>query len=694
MVVTEKTYRRAELASMGGLLMQTLGVVLVLLLGAASRSPAVSFESWHWLGGIPVWILLWVFFYQKRVESVEHVELDELRRQREQTGQSALFEVEAEDLLVAGRRLRTINRYVLPAVTILLAAYHIGIGVWLWAIAQAKAPFDIERVMEIQNARVAMALLAGLAVFPSFVLSRLVMGIAKDPARRMLRAGGNYLTGNCFVSLVLVVVLGVADFGFRMPELVVAWAIPVLLVVLGIEMVLNLVLEMYRPRMPGSEPRPAIESRLLGLISEPGDVARSIAEAMNYQFGFEISKTWFYQLLQKALGPLVLFQLFSLLALTAFVIVEPGQQAIIERFGQFRGQQIAPGLHLKLPWPIERARIVNKDQIREILLGTSVDERGNYHDEGDVVLWASQHDEHGEEYDILVAPPAEEKERVAASQSVSTHPVVERSGPQDQSVSVYLLRVVASLRYRVSDPKDYLYNYSNPDEVLSATIQEAFLRFAASRDSDQLMTAERHKVNEELRQELEAQIHRMDPPLGVELVDASLVGVHPPPAVAAAYEQVGAGELIYNQKVYAANTYATQVLTGLAGSPWLAEQIDLAIQEVGRNPDSEQARKHLADLLGRAGGEIARILNKAEADRTDSENIALADVAAFKAKLKAYRQAPRLFAAAEYLDTLARVLQPVRKYLVASPTGDRPFVVTFDMKDQEGIFGGLSTGKK
>ena len=62
-----------------------------------------------------------------------------------------------------------------------------------------------------------MVLLSG-AAFGAFVLSRMVMGLAKEPASRMLRAGGNYLTGNCFLSIILVVVLGLADFGFRTPR--------------------------------------------------------------------------------------------------------------------------------------------------------------------------------------------------------------------------------------------------------------------------------------------------------------------------------------------------------------------------------------------------------------------------------------------------------------------------------------------
>ncbi len=76
----------------------------------------------------------------------------------------------------------------------------------------------------------------------------------------------------------------------------------------------------------------------------------------------------------------------------------------MERFGQFRGDRLEPGLHFKWPWPIERVRIVDTGRIRQVMLGTADDESGEGHDEGNVVLWTNEHD-HGKEYDILVAPP-------------------------------------------------------------------------------------------------------------------------------------------------------------------------------------------------------------------------------------------------------------------------------------------------
>ena len=128
MAVTEKTYRRAELASLAGLLFQAVGTGLVFLLGLAGNAPSVGAESWHWLGGIPIWVLLLLVFHQRKLETQEQLELEELRRQRDTAGQNALFEVEAEDLLVAGRRLRKIIKYVLPIVTLVLALYHVVMG--------------------------------------------------------------------------------------------------------------------------------------------------------------------------------------------------------------------------------------------------------------------------------------------------------------------------------------------------------------------------------------------------------------------------------------------------------------------------------------------------------------------------------------------------------------------------------------
>ena len=107
------------------------------------------------------------------------------------------------------------------------------------------------------------------------------------------------------------------------------------------------------------------------------------------------------------------------------VIVEPGERAVIERLGQVHGEDLGPGLHVKLPWPIDQAQIVTGD-IQEVVLGAH-SEDGHAPDEGPVVLWTTEHEEEGNEYDILVAPPYYEKTRA------SCDPRSRRSSPEESS---------------------------------------------------------------------------------------------------------------------------------------------------------------------------------------------------------------------------------------------------------------------
>ncbi|MGC8159923.1 hypothetical protein ACP3WZ_25700, partial [Salmonella enterica] len=76
--------------------------------------------------------------------------------------------------------------------------------------------------------------------------------------------------------------------------------------VFGVEVFVNFVLDIYRPRKAGESPRPAFNSPLLGLVASPETVARSINEAINYQLGYDVSGTWLYRLLSRAAAPLIL----------------------------------------------------------------------------------------------------------------------------------------------------------------------------------------------------------------------------------------------------------------------------------------------------------------------------------------------------------------------------------------------------
>src|SRR5690606_7622778 len=85
-----------------------------------------------------------------------------------------------------------------------------------------------------------------------------------------------------------------------------------LIVVLGLitlEMALTLVFEIYRPRIKGRGAQHSLyESRIIGLLSRPDSLFSTAAHALDYQFGFKVSETWFYRFLQRSIAWIILVQ--------------------------------------------------------------------------------------------------------------------------------------------------------------------------------------------------------------------------------------------------------------------------------------------------------------------------------------------------------------------------------------------------
>src|SRR5438045_9662339 len=97
---------------------------------------------------------------------------------------------------------------------------------------------------------------------------------------------------------------------------------------------MNLILEMYRPRVKGKFERPLYDSRLVGLLGQPEGLITTAAQAIDYQCGFKVSETWFYRFFERAILWLVPLQVLLLILSTGFVVIEPGAQGLLEHFGR------------------------------------------------------------------------------------------------------------------------------------------------------------------------------------------------------------------------------------------------------------------------------------------------------------------------------------------------------------------------
>jgi len=549
--VTETTYTRSRRASLGGLALQLVAFGGVLALSLVTKSAAMNRLAWYLLGGVPLWFVTLLVFRQRELAALETLDLEELRREKRATGGGeALFGDEGAVNLsfrVADARLRWMQRWLIPGFGLFTALYLGFMGVVLWhrmAVKQVIGGVEIPglRIGEegwptLGNVPIAMVVLA-IVMLGTFLFSRYASGMSRVTEWQLLRGCGSYMLGNALAVMALLVCLGVQQYGgVASWEQALAYVIPVVMVILAIETLINFVLDIYRPRAPGVEPRACFDSRLLGLFAEPGGIATTIAEALNYQFGFQVSQTWFYQLLARTFAWLVLAGALSLWLLTCMVVVQPYEHVIIERWGRQVNAQapLAPGLHWKRPWPWEVARVYNTGQLHQINVGYK---RWNavpdYAEATTLQLWTDEKHMGQEHFDFLICPP---ERKTGEEEAPTTAPAAEADLPAaSREFPVNLIRMDMAVQYRIRP--DQLDRYSaamdKPEDALRNIAWEEVGRFTASSTVDSLLGRKLAEIGDVLRARMSARVSD----LGLEVVYVGVTNVHPEKTVAEAFRKV------------------------------------------------------------------------------------------------------------------------------------------------------------
>ncbi len=481
--------------------------------------------GWQSLAAAFIWLVLAIQFHQRSLAEQEKLDMNQLAREK---SSATIFQKgEAAALLAAAqRRLEVLEKWFVPVFAGLIAAYEIGMGVYL--VKAIPSGSDIRTQQPLVCAIVATAI-----AFIGFLMSRYATGMSAEARWKPLRAGGSFFLGLAVLCFLLAIALALVHFQIPVLVNIIKYVVPILLLVLGIETALNLVFDIYRPHLKDQYSRAAFDSRLLGTINEPGGIFRSVAAAMDYQFGFQVSQTWFYKLLEKAIVPLILFSAATLYLASCLVVVGPNEEGIVERFGRpttADGQvrHIGPGLHLKLPWPMDIAYTQPTGQVMELHIGyePKVDANGVMIPETKL-LWGQTHYE--KEHDLLVA--------------ANYTPADVTEGPAAGAVPVSLVKVNMPVQYRIKDLRAYVYGHSDPGKLLEDICYRELARLASSANveaeggGDQnLLGGGRTKAKQILTERIQKAADNEG--LGVEIVFVGLQGIHPPAEVAPDYQAV------------------------------------------------------------------------------------------------------------------------------------------------------------
>ncbi len=647
--------RKASTVALIAFLVHLVLFAGVLIIGkVVVHSEAVVVESWHLLGGILVWLALLLQFRQRRLAQQEQTDAETYQRLRREGRDSSVFETGTmeETLQLAQRRLVWMEKYLLPIFAVLTSIYLITIGIWQLMVVRAAG----EQVFPERSIMLACAAyLAGFAVI-TFLFSRYAIGMSRHDAWRPLRSGGSYMLSTALVNFVLAIALLLAESGYEQVERIVAYILAALFVVIGVEFVLNLILDFYRPRIPGQYHRAPFESRLLGLFSEPGGILRSVAHALDYQFGFKVSESWFYKLLEKAVLPLIVIQILVLYSMSIIYIVPTSYVAVKERFGKPLNVEnpVEAGMHFKFPWPIDRIYTFNTHAVQTLNVGYAAkkpiyDKQGREIINREPLLWTVEHWQ--EEYPFLVAydPVGSDKRGPADGETES-----------DATRIFDMLTIGLNVQYRITDVAQYAYSrqssYFDPRECLEALSSREALHFASRNDIETLLGPGRFETTETLRKRIQAAVDRQS--LGMTILNVTMESVHPPIKVAEAFEKVVATLQEKQAKVY---------------------------EGIG-----EQHR-----VLSQAKADQASQLASAKAVKAEKVELARADARRFAQQLQAYQEGRDIFLWREYLRVLDQYLPSLRKYVYLTPSVNN-WVYQLDLTEelQPDLFEGLNLDKK
>jgi regulator of protease activity HflC (stomatin/prohibitin superfamily) len=592
--------------------------------------------------GVLVAFVSWFQMRLEESERLEKLELDEMARSK---ASATLFESKEAEIFPAQRAREQFERFFVPIFTTVLLLLQ-GTGaylLWRWLTQTTTAGIAPDRWIVAASG-------FALTTLILFLLGRFSVTIARLEDHRLLRPGASHLLLSAYLCALVAVAIATVKTEFPHLDPYAARGLCILLGLMAVETLVTLILELYRPRLKGKIQRPLYESRLVGLLGQPEGLITTAAQALDYQFGFKVSETWFYRFFEKALGWLLLLQLAVLVLSTCVVIIEPGEKALLERFGRpVEGKAVlGPGAHLKLPWPIDQIYRHRAEQIQTVHVGFAPEEEKDGHHEG-AVLWTVGH---GKEDNFLVAnrSPRERELRqpgVGAGTNVLSRGerfATETAAPGERKAPpVSLLSVNIPVQFQVRDLEAWAYNHKDASNLLHQIATRETVRYLVSADLNEIMSHTRLEAAQALRDRIQAtaDAHK----LGANILFVGLQGIHPPVKVAPEYEKVV--EAIHKKQAKILSAEADAIRTNAL-----------------------------------AGAQAFTVTNNAEAERVRVQIAAWSRAAAFTNQIPAFNAASSVYRQRAYYQAFPRATANARKYVLLATNVDE--VISFDLQDKFG----------
>ncbi len=649
---------RVVAASLGGLGMQFVLVAVALGLLTTGNLNGLGLIPFTLAGLLP-WAAAVVAAILRKARATEAYELEAARRGGEAA--RTIFESEI-DARPAGRRLERFLKLGLPIIGGIVGIFLLynGLTILRTVLVLRQRPFTAPDLL---------AGVTGAAAFFGFVAGFYLLGLGGSLKRPVLRGAAVYLLGTVILFALVAAAAAIeAAVGIRVVSIVVYYALPIITLIVGVEILLNLVLELYRPAATGEtvdSARPAFNPRVVEFAVSPGGVVRQLNEAFRYQFGFEVTQSWFVGVLRKSAALLLLVGALILVLLSTLVVVRPHQRGLVTTFGRLDNASLEPGLHVKWPWPISRARLVETGRIRTLVVGTETDlvNHSSY-------LWSNQHTQNN---GLLIVS--------------GTGQTGEAAGPAIGLAAADLL-----VQWRVDENQvhDFVAGYAEPTRRLQTLADQALAREIARYDIDSAIGSRRTDVAAAVETRLRSAVD--GDRLGIDIVSVGLKSVRPPVEAAEAFNASVAAEQDSVRLVKEGEAQRDGLLAQVAGSTERALELSSRIRALERAVVAEDAdaadlsrteAEITTDLLA-GGGSASENLLQARAVRWQSENSARSRTARARALVEPFAKAADVFRKRLYLEAIRGSLADRAKDIYLTPS---PVQMEFEGESGLGIRG-------
>jgi membrane protease subunit HflK len=284
--------------------------------------------------------------------------------------------------------------------------------------------------------------------------------------------------------------------------------------------------------------------------------------------------------------------------LSGLFIVNPAEQAVILRFGQY-ADTMNPGLH----W---MARFIDTKYMVDVQKINSFALQGNF---------LTKSSEQGDLPNQVI--PVKTK----SANSID---------PDSSDKSKNLVDVEMTVQYRISDPRDYLFNVVNPDNTIQEVAAGALSDVVGRMKLDDVLTTGREMLSSAVLERTKLVLTGYH--AGLEVTAVTLRRVTAPQQVQAAFNDVNRAD----------QDKATYI---------------------------QQAQAYASKVVPLAQGVAARITADANAYQQQTVLLAQAQVAKYQALLSVYKSSPDLTRERIYLETMQMIMQSTSKILVDGTAG-------------------------